>query len=56
MLKEINAILKIADKLKEAIERTDLKDKWQKEKKISGRLIIEGYQIDFLIKEADKHD
>ena len=56
MLKEFNAILKIADKLKQILDRTDLAEKWQKEKRITGKILIEGYEILFTIKEADKHD
>lgn len=54
MLKEFGAIVKVLDKLKTVLEDSKLKEKWDKEKLIKGRLILEGYQIDFILKEAEK--
>ena len=53
MLKELKAAAAVLDRLKALLENTELKEKWQKEKKIRGRLIVEGYEIQFLIREAD---
>lgn len=56
MLKELKAAAAVLDSIKQLLENTELKEKWQKEKKIKGRLLIEGYEIQFLIKEVEYED
>ena len=53
MLKELKAAAAVLDSIKQLLVNTELMEKWQKEKRIRGRLIVEGYEIQFLIKEVE---
>lgn len=42
MLKELKAATEVLSQINRLLENTELKRKWEQEKKIKGRLLIEG--------------
>ncbi len=54
MLGELKTVMSILESIKKVIESSELKEKWQKEEKITGKLEIEDCEILFVIKK--KHE